>query len=466
MSSRDAPSEDSTKRDTRSEVTTRLHGYRLVLLRLICLSLYVLSVGLLVASIPSYLAYLHLLCTGTATACNATGQLAPGDVRRLQELGLSIDFYATYNIVITLIFALGYWLVAALLFWRKSDNPLALLAAVSLGIFPLAFNTNFISILPSPWLLLGYCISFLGDLCIILFFYVFPGGHFVPRWTRWVLIPAIAYWGITVFFPQASFNPFFRFPVLNFVTFLVVVGGVVGVQVYRYRHVSTLTQRQQTKWVVFGVSIGVGGFLVLNLLVLLFPALFPAGSLVSLIGTTLIYGLMLLIPLSIGFAVLRSRLWDIDVIINRTLVYGTLTATLALVYVGLVIALQFLLRGLISQTSDIAIVASTLAIYVLFNPLRHRIQQVIDRRFYRRKYDAARTLAAFSATLRNEVDLDQLREALVAVVEETMQPSHVSLWLRPPQQDTKPQTTWISTPLIANISAQDGEDLLPPDFAY
>ncbi len=256
MSLRDAQLEDSTKRDTRNEVTTRLHGYRLLIVRLICLSLYVLSVGLLVASIPSNFAHLHLLCTGTATVCNANGQLTPGDVRRLQELGLSIDFYAAYTIVITLIFALGYWLVAALLFWRKSDNPLALLAAV----------------------------------------------------------------------------------------------------------------------------------------------------------------------------------------------------TLALVYIGLV-----------SQTSGIAIVASTLAIAALFQPFRRRIQRGIDRRFYRRKYDAARTLAAFSATLRNEVDLDQLREALVAVVEETMQPSHVSLWLRPAQQDTKPRTAWISAPLIANISPPDGEDSLPHD---
>ena len=445
MSLPDAPLEDAIRRDTRSEVITRLHGYRLVIVRLICLFLYVLSVGLVVASIPSYFASLHMLCTGTATACNANVQLAPGDVRRLQELGLSIDFFATYTIVITLIFALGYWLVAALLFWRKSDNPLALLAAITLGIFPIAFNDDLIRTLSSPWWLLAHVISFLGSVCIILFFYVFPSGHFVPRWTRFVLVPTFVYWGFDAFFPLAPFNPFFRFPVLNLVTFLGLVGGMLLVQVYRYRRVSTPTQRQQTKWVVYGVTLGVGGFLLLISLGDFF-ALFPVGSLANLIANAAGIGLMLLLPLSIGFAVLRSRLWDIDVIINLTLVYGTLTATLALLYVGLVIALQFLLRGLISQTSDIAIVASTLVIAALFQPLRHRIQQVIDRRFYRRKYDAARTLAAFSATLRNEVDLERLREELVAVVEETMQPSHVSLWLRPPQQDRELQTTSISTP--------------------
>jgi len=145
---------------------------------------------------------------------------------------------------------------------------------------------------------------------------------------------------------------------------------------------------------------------------------------------------------------LRSRLFDIDVIINRTLVYGALTVLLALVYLGLVIGLQSLVHLFTGQVgqSPIVVVASTLAIAALFQPLRHRIQAIIDRRFYRRKYDAAKIVAAYSATLRQEVDLDQLREHLVAVVQETMQPIYVSLWLRPPAHHGTHQVPWRANP--------------------
>ncbi|MGI8858772.1 MAG: hypothetical protein ACR2HO_01245, partial [Rubrobacteraceae bacterium] len=136
------------------------------------------------------------------------------------------------------------------------------------------------------------------------------------------------------------------------------------------------------------------------------------------------------IPTVATIAILRERLFDIDVIINRTLVYGTLTFALILVYAGCVVSLQYAFRALTGGNSQLVIVASTLAIAALFNPLRRRIQGFIDWRFYRRKYDAARTLAAFSARLRDETDLETLNEDLASVVDETLQPAHVSLWLR------------------------------------
>jgi hypothetical protein len=188
-------------------------------------------------------------------------------------------------------------------------------------------------------------------------------------------------------------------------------------------------ERQQVKWLaaLTGGSIG----LLFGQALLGAAGLLPAWA-TGVVGNLIWSGIGSSVPMAVGIAILRHRLYDIDRIVNRALVYGALTATLALVYWGSVVALQRAVGWLTGQEeSALAVVASTLAIAALFQPLRHRIQAFIDRRFYRRKYDAARVVAAFSATLRDETDLDRLGADLVTVVEETMQPAHVSLWLRP-----------------------------------
>ena len=198
--------------------------------------------------------------------------------------------------------------------------------------------------------------------------------------------------------------------------------------VLRYRR-SGGEVRQQIKWVAFAASVMAFLFLVSIALSLLSP---PGSELLDNATALSFTG----VPIAVGIAILRYCLYEIDILINRALVYGSLSVTLVGLYVGGVAALQRIFVALTGQQSILAIVASTLAIAALFNPLRGRIQSFIDRRFYRRKYDSRKTLESFSATLRDETDLDALDAELVGVVRGTMQPAHVSLWLRP---DTAPK---------------------------
>ena len=205
------------------------------------------------------------------------------------------------------------------------------------------------------------------------------------------------------------------FGVLTGLLFFGIIGAAASVVVRFLR--SRGIERQQMKWFVYAV-----------VPMLLIPT---DGFLPGIISSVALGVVLIGLPTAIGIAVLRYRLYEIDILINRTLVYGSLTATLVGVYVGSIIVLQGLLRAFTGQESQLAIVASTLAVAALFNPLRRRIQSFIDRRFYRRKYDARKTLEAFSAKLRDETDLEALSDELTSVVKETMQPAHVALWLRP-----------------------------------
>jgi len=284
--------------------------------------------------------------------------------------------------------------------------------------------------LPALLATLGSLVTYVGYMAWMLFFYLFPSGRFVPRWTRWLALCWVLFSGTWLFTPFGP--PTWPLQLFN-VTVLVLWGSFLVAQLYRYVRVSNATQRQQTKWVVFGVAVAVAGVL---------ATIFTLGAAIDLppeqvgarmLSMLLMDAFMLFIPISIGIAVLRARLFDIDVVINRTLVYGSLTAMLALVYLGGVATTQAIFRGLTGQEQQpqLAVVISTLVIAALFNPLRRRVQAFVDRRFYRRKYDARKTLEAFSARLRDETDLDSLNAELLTTVRETMQPASVSLWLRP-----------------------------------
>src|SRR6266487_821683 len=300
-------------------------------------------------------------------------------------------------------------------------------------------------------------------------FLLFPNGRLLTRRWRWIawlsaissalfILPlAVGLWKYREVLslqnsdqPQ-GFGPYLAIAYVGFVLLGLCALASIFSLILRFRR-ATGEERQQLKWFTYtGVLIVI--FFFGGALLPVFLQLFHLDpTLPNAIDNVLQLIVSVFIPIALGIAILKHRLYDIDVLINRTLVYGTLTAILTLTYVGLILALQSLTHSLTGQAGDqpVLIVGSTLVIAALFTPLHRRIQALIDRRFYRHKYDAARTLTAFSATLRNEVDLSELREHLVAVVQETMQPSHVSLWLRSPAHDGTQRAPWRATPAVSS----------------
>jgi hypothetical protein len=388
-----------------------------------------------VVSIPAYYQLMRTICTlPNQMPCtsngliNTSGQLTSGNVQSLAQLHLTVGTYAVYFVIINLVVSLLYLGVGLLIFWRKSDEGMGLFVSLLL----VFYGATSLTYIPTQSLfvvqILYYFIQAVQWTAFVAFFLTFPTGRFVPSWS-WLLIVLFSI-GSILYIPSLFIG---LVSVLNDPVFIAVVlfsffGLTFVIMVYRYLRVFDAVQRQQTKWFVYALAISIFQGIIITALL----EVVPADSPYQLLNETVSVLLGALLPLSIGFAILRYRLWDIDVIINRTLVYGSLTALLAALYFGFIFALQFLLQGIFDKNNAVIIVLSTLAIAALFQPFRHRIQAIIDRRFYRRKYDAAKTLEAFSVTLRNEVDLVQLREHLLGVVQETMQPAHVSLWLRKP----------------------------------
>ena len=422
---------------------TRLSGTQIIIARVVWLALVLPAVGLFVASFPVYYTFVQKACSGIV-ACSITGALNAKGLQELSSFGLSTGSYAVLLIVFFIIQAAIWDGVGFLIFWRRSDEWFALLTAFFLVMFNTTYPGFPISVLQLTFPVLTVPITIASVLALAslaLFLMLFPNGRLVPRWMWPFLVLLMFSTSSTAIPPDSPLGsnnlPAWIPGLMNLITY----GAILFSQIYRYLRVSTRVERQQTRWVIFGILMVIAGISVLPpILNFFFPTyLSQPNSPTSVFLGLLNYPVILFsLPITIGIAVLRSRLYDIDVVINRALVYGTLTLSLGLVYFGLIFGLQFLFQGTFHQTNTVALVVSTLVIYALFNPLRRRIQRIIDKRFYRRKYDATRTLAAFSATLRGEVDLQQLHEHLLAVVEETMQPTYVSLWLRPTGHEKTP----------------------------
>ncbi len=413
-----------------------MSGRALLFARISWVAVAGLSLAVVVFSVPALFERSAALCMEAAGDCLERSQLTPQYARMFGEAGVSLYSYAVVKTGVDVFTRLVWFLVGAIIFLRRSDDAMALIVSGFLVTFGTAtFATDGVNALVSTspvWFAPGLAVQILGEVGAVLFFLTFPHGRFVPRWTVGIAAAFLAYQVPGYLDPDVYTR--LSIPVsAQGMVFVGLVLGMVGSQVYRYRNVSNARQRRQTKLVVGGAATAICA-----LFAILAPLWFFSGTMAET-SPFVFYSLgalmpfvMLLIPLSIGVAVLRSGLFDIDVVINRALVYGSLTASLVGVYLASVASLQFLLRALIGEGNQLAVVASTLAIAALFNPLRRRIQTVIDRRFYRQKYDAVRTLEAFSARLREETDLDTLSADLASVARETVQPEHVSVWLRSP----------------------------------
>jgi hypothetical protein len=408
-------------RNGADRVDTRLRGWRLILAWLAWTVVFLLTLALLAHLAP-------------ANYWLTRAEWAVEQARPAAEVFTSYTTFVRILVALETLaaaVALGMGLLVVAL--RPADRMGLLASGFLLTMSPFMFSGNidvwrFPAWLGLPAVLLPvYAALFMVGL--VLFIFLFPEGRLAFPWVRWLAAPLVvtvvlyvlrAPLGISDLWISAA-----GWGILMAALLTLWLGGL-AVQAYRYRRLASAEARQQIKWVLLGLSAPV------TLVVTGFIALFltDAQAWVQFVGVPLQIVAFALIPVTIGISMLRYHLWDVDVVIRRTLIYGALTGTLLAAYLIGVLVLQSLFRALTRQESSLAIVISTLAIAALFVPLRRRIQNDIDRRFYRRKYDAQKTLEAFALIAREETDLERLTGELARVVQETMQPEGVSVWLR------------------------------------
>jgi hypothetical protein len=382
------------------------------------------ALALSIIAIPAAQAQLRVPCPAACTSSRATPQIASAIV----DAGYSMDIYAAYIIALCLLVLATSLIVGGLLYRVRVRSPLALTGAYGLALFPYA-STPLAGFLRDDGLLGPPVVGLqvVGAAAVMWFFFTFPDGRFVPRWTRWVLF---FYLVMTIPRRLGLFPGLFAGieGVAFGLTFLVLLGSWA----YRYRSSVNVTHRRQMRWAIFGFIASFAGFL----LAVGFGGLSVSGVLtveVAPVALLASFGVVYLslasIPVWLAIAILRHRLYDIDLLIKRTVVYGATSAAIAITFFLGLVGLQPVLRP-VTSGSEWAIAASTLVAFALFQPIRRRVQGAVDRRFDRSRYDAARTLDAFADDLRDEVDLDALRSELLGAVSRTMSPAHASLWLR------------------------------------
>ena len=399
-----------------------------LLTRGVWLALVILTLGTFFASLPVYLALLQTPCAGTTCGYE---QLSAGQIGTLKGIGLSIGDYAAYSVALTCATVAVCVVVSTLIIGRRSDDRMARLVALMLVAFGPIIATSSVSTNPSPWQVPNACLTFLALALLILVFSLFPSGRWVPSFTRWILVVCLAGSVPWIFFLHAPFMRNTSVSLLSNLLSLTVLAILAVVQIYRYRHLSSPLQRQQTKWVVFGIAVPIAFYVSGTALHLMFPALAdlgsPGGSRYQLAFAALNSFVPLFIPLSFGFALLRYRLWEIDIIINRTLVYGALTALIVGVYVLVVGLLSTLLH--MSGNFLISLLATGI-IAVLFQPLRARLQRMINRLMYGERDDPYAVLSRLGSRLEATLVPEALLPTIVETIAQALKLPYAALALK------------------------------------
>ncbi len=354
----------------------------------------------------------------------------------LNQLGLSVHFYAVYHTAIEIAFMLVFSIIAALIVWRKLGDWMTLYVSFMLITYG-ATLVRPMSLLAERQPFWHWPVGLLQAMAwsaILTFFYLFPDGQFVPRWTRWLSV-AWTLWMLAAFlWPDAPFDPSDWDTWASLVWFWFYLGWFgsgLYAQFYRYLRVATPVQRQQTKWVIYGMVAAVVLGFAQQLPMAIVPAVqvrgTPTSLLYTLLSTPVFMVAVSLVPLTISISILRYRLFDIDILIRRSLVYTLLTTILGATYFALVMLFQRLFQLLIGHTSDLAIFASTLTIAALFSPLRDRLQEFIDRTFYRRRYDYRLAMLDLGRSLRTIIDVGELQKQLLTWLRDNMGISHLAI---------------------------------------
>ena len=357
----------------------------------------------------------------------------------LAALGWSHDIYFWFTVVTIAPLFTSSFVVGAAIFWLRPHDRMAFFTSVFLMTFgasnafpPAREYLSLVATAPAAFAIPNFVAGMLSFGLLATFFAMFPDGQFALRWMRWIALEGFLLSLAWNLFPAVvgDFSGPYAFVVLIAVS--VMFGGSLAGQVWRYRNYATPAQKQQTKWFVFGLALIVGFMMTPSVVLYGLNAADPKISVLIDLFVSTAGQAFILLPLSIGIAILRYRLWDIDILIRKTLQYALLTALLALVYFGTIVLLQTIFGSVTGTQSPALIVISTLLIAAFFTPLRRRVQAVIDRRFFRKKYDAQQVLAAFALTARDETDLAELTGELQRVVVETLQPEGVGVWLQKP----------------------------------